>query len=94
MSQPFKPLLQEVRQVQEVLNMKELSDAVQKSSDQEVLSAKNQMVAYMQKLNEKYKNVNLNPLKPTATVSTIEFIPTKEPFPQFGLLYSSAKPDP
>ena len=95
LSQPFKPQLDEVRNAQEaVLIMKQLINAVQNSCDQQFFSAKRQMMADMQELNEKYQNISLEPVKPSTSVSKIEFVPTEEPFPQFGLLYTTAYPDP
>ena len=77
--------LEEVEYVQaEVLSMKELNDAVEKSSDQEVLSVKKQVIDRMEQLTEKYRKVNLPPVQR----ATMGFVPTKETFPQFGLLHS------
>ena len=64
--------------------MKELNDAVEKSSDQEVLSVKKQVIDRMQQIIDKYKKVNLSPVQ-----ATMEFVPTKEALPQFGLLCSA-----
>ena len=83
--------LEEVEYAQaEVLSMKELNDAVEKSSDQEVLSVKKQVIDRMQQITDKYKKVNIPPVQQ----STMEFVPNKEPLPQFGLLCSSGRPDP
>ena len=77
--------LEEVEWAQaEVLSMKELNDAVEKSSDQEVLSVKKQVIDRMQQLTDKCRKVNLPPVQK----ATIEFVPSKESFPQFGLLCS------
>ena len=76
--------LEEVECAQaEVLSMKELNDAVEKSFDQEVLSVKKQIIDLMQQITVKYKRVNLLPVEH----ATMKFVPTKEVFPQFGLLY-------
>ena len=73
-----------------VASMKELNDAVEKSSDQEVLSVKKQAIDRMQQITDKYKTVNIPPVQQ----ATMEFVPTKEDLPQFGLLSSTATPDP
>ena len=83
--------LGEVKYAQaEVLSIKELNDAMEKSSDQEVLSVKKQVIDRMQQITDKYKKVNLPPVQQ----ATMEFAPTKEILPQFGLLCSTATPDP
>ena len=78
--------LEEVEYAQaEVLSMKELNDAaVEKSSDQEVLSVKKQVIDRMHQITDKYKKVNIPPVQQ----ATMEFVPTKEALPQFGLLCS------
>ena len=68
----------------EVLSMKELNDAVEKSSDQEVLSVKKQVIDRMQQITDKCRKVNLLPVQR----ATMVFIPNKEILPQFGLLCS------
>ena len=83
--------LEEVEFAQaEVASMKELNDAVEKSSDQEVLSVKKQVIDRMQQITDKYKKVNIPPVQQ----ATMEFVPTKEILPQFGLLSSTARPNP
>ena len=83
--------LEEVECAQaEVLNMKELTDAVKKSSDQEVLSIKKQVIYRMQQIADKYHKVNLPPVQ----LAMMEFVPTKESLPQFGKLVLTARPDP
>ena len=83
--------LEEVEYAQaEVLSMKQLIDAVEKSSDQEVLSVKEQVIDRMQQITDKYEKVNIPPVQQ----ATMEFVPTKEALPQFGLLCSTARPDP
>ena len=85
--------LEEVEHVQaEVLNMKKLNDAVEKSNGQEVLSVKNQVINHMQQITDKYKKVYVD-LPPVQEIM-MEFVPTKEAFPQFGLLRAAAIPDP
>ena len=77
--------LEEVEYAQaEVLSMKELNDAVEKSSDQEVLSVKKQVIDRMQQITDKYEKVNIPPVQQ----ATMEFVPTKEALPQFGLVCS------
>ena len=77
--------LEEVEHAQtEVLSMKELNDAVEKSSDQEVLSVKKQVIDRMQQITDKYKKVNIPPVQQ----ATMEFVPSKEALPQFGMLCS------
>ena len=77
--------LGEVECVQaELLSMKELNDAVEKSSDQEVLFVKKQVIDRMQQITDKCKKVNLPPVQQ----AMMEFVPTKEAFPQFGILHS------
>ena len=83
--------LEEVEYAQaEVLSMKELNDTVEKSSDQEILSIKKQVIDRIQQITDKYRKVNLPPVQQ----ATMEFVPTKEAFPQFGFVCSIAKPDP
>ena len=84
--------LEEVEYAQaEVLSMKELNDAaVEKSSDQEVLSVKKQVIDRMEQITDKYKKVNIPPVQQ----ATMKFVPTKEALPQFGLFCSTARPDP
>ena len=77
--------LEEVEYAQaEMLSVKELNDAAEKSSDQEVLSVKKQVIDRMQQITDKYKKVNIPPVQQ----ATMEFVPTKEALPQFGLLCS------
>ena len=83
--------LEEVEYAQAgVLSMKELNDAVERSSDQEVLSVKKQVIDRMQQITDNYKKVNIPPVQQ----ATMEFVPTKEALPLFGLLCSTARPDP
>ena len=80
--------LEEVEYAQvKVFSMKELNDAVEKSSDQEVFSVKKQVIDRMQQITDKYRKVNLPPVQQ----ATMEFVPTKV---HLGLLCSTAKPDP
>ena len=59
-----KMQLEEIEYAQaEMLNMKELNDAVEKSSDQEVLSVKKQVINRMRQITDKYKKVNISPVQ-------------------------------
>ena len=81
--------LEEVEYMQaEVLSMKELKDAIEKSSDQEALSAKKQVIDRMQQITDKFNKLNTNPLQS----ATMEFVPSKESFPQFGQLFTHIDP--
>ena len=81
--------LEEVEYAQaEVLSMKELKDAIEKSSDQEALSAKKQMIDCMQQITDKFNKLNTDPLQS----ATMEFVPSKELFPQFGQLFTHIDP--
>ena len=78
--------LEEVEKMQtEVLSMKELKDAIEKSSDQEALSAKKQVFDRMQQLTLKCNKLNVKPLQS----ATMEFISSKESFPQFGKVFTN-----
>ena len=81
--------LEEVEYTQaEVLSMKELKDAIEKSSDQEALSAKKQVIDRMQQITDKFNKLNTDPLQS----ATMEFVPSKESFPQFGQLFTHIDP--
>jgi len=87
-SQKVKKMMTQLEEVEhaqaEVLNMKELKDAVEESSNQEALSAKKQVVDRMKQLTSKYQKMNKKPIRPTA----VEFVINKTSFPQFGYLSS------
>ena len=77
--------LEEVEYAQkEVLGIKELKDAIEKSSDQEVLSVKKQVIDRMQQAADKYRRVNLPPVQQ----ATMEFVPTNVTLTWFGLFCS------
>ena len=77
--------LEEVEHVQkEVVEIKKLNDTVEKSSDQEALSLKKRLIDCMQRMTDKYSKVNLLPPPPATT----EFVGTKRPLPQLGMLCS------
>ena len=81
--------LEEVTSMQaELMSMKELTDALEQSSDQEALSAKKQVSDCVQQLTNKYKKLNIQPV----VSSAMDFVPTKEPFPLFGHLYAHVNP--
>ena len=83
--------LAELEHVQvDVLCMKELNDAVEKYFDQELLSVKKQVIDRMQKITDKYNLVYLPPVQP----DIMKFVPNKDVLPQFGSIYSTARPDP
>ena len=81
--------MEEVASMQaELMSMKELTDALEQSSDQEALSAKKQVTDRVQQLNNKYSKLNIEPVKS----ATMDFLPTKEPFPVFGHLFAYVDP--
>ena len=81
--------LEEVEYAQaEVLSMKELKDAIEKSSNQEALSAKKQVIDRMQQITDKFNKLNTDPVQS----ATMEFVPSKESLPQFGQLFTSIDP--
>ena len=81
--------LDEVTSMQaKLLSMKELTDALEQSSDQEALSAKREVTDRVQQLTNAYKKVNIQPVESAA----MGFVPTKKPFPVFGHLYAYVNP--
>ena len=81
--------LDEVTSMQaKLMSMKELTDALEQSSDQEALSAKREVTDRVQQLTNAYKKVNIQPVESAA----MDFVPTKEPFPVFGHLYAYVNP--
>ena len=81
--------MEEVTSMQaELTSMKELTDALEQSSDQEALSAKKQVSDRVQQLTNKYKKLNIQPVESSA----MDFVPTKEPSPLFGHLYAYVNP--
>ena len=84
-----KTQMEEVTSMQaELMSMKELTDALEQSSDQEALSAKKQVTDRVQQLTNKYSKLNIEPVKS----ATMDFLPTKEPFPVFGHLFAYVDP--
>ena len=92
-SQKVKAVTTQLEEVEyalaEVLSMKELNDAVEKTSDQEIISVQKQMIDRMQHINKKYETVNLPPVQQ----ATMEFVCINKAVPQFGLLCSTNSPD-
>ncbi|XP_065907097.1 tripartite motif-containing protein 2-like [Dysidea avara] len=70
----------------EMLKMKELTAAVDSSSDQEFLSARSQLVDHMLQLQTRYEQLNIGPTEK----DTMEFTLWDGPFPQFGKLQSTS----
>ena len=91
-SQKEKALIVQQEEVEyaqaEVLSMKELKNDIEKSSDQEALSAKKQVIGRMQQITDKFNKLNTDPLQS----ATMEFVPSKESFPQFGQLFTHIDP--
>ena len=91
-SQKEKALTVQLKEVEyaqaEVLSMKELKDVIEKSSDLEALSAKKQVIDRMQQITDKFNKLNTDPLQS----ATMEFVPSKESFPQFGQLFIHIDP--
>ena len=81
--------LEEVTSMQaKLMSMKELTDALEQSSDQEALSVKKQVTDRVHRLTNAYKKVNIQPVESAA----MDFLPTKEPFPVFGHLFAYVNP--
>jgi len=70
----------------ELVNMKELNDVLEKSSDQEALSAKKQMIDSIQQLTDKFKKLNTQPVQ----LDTLRFTPSRDAFPQLSYFSDSA----
>ena len=73
--------MEEMEFTQEVLNVTELKDTLEKSSDEETLSAKKQMITCIKHLSGKYDklSVSMQSIK-------IQFIISQKPFLQFSKL--------
>ena len=81
--------LEEVTSMQaKLMSMKELTDALEQSSDQETLSAKKQVIDRVHQLTNAYKKVNIQPVESAA----MDFVPTKDLFPVFGHLFAYVNP--
>ena len=72
----------------EMLGIAELKNAIEKSSNQEMLSAKKEIINRMDKAMDKYSIMDIQPLQS----ATMEFMPMKEPLPQFGQLFTDIDP--
>ena len=83
--------LEKVKHAQaEVQSTKQLSDALISSNDQELLSARNQVINLMQLVTNKYKKLDTD----ITQHANMKFIPNMMLLPQFGWLCSTAKPAP
>ena len=81
--------LEEVTSMQaELMSMKELTDALEQSSDQEALSVKKQVSDCVQQLTNNYEKLNAQPVESSA----MDFVPPNEPFLLFGHLYAYVNP--
>ena len=78
--------LEEVASMQtKLMSIKELTDVLEQSSDQEaILSAKKQVTDRVQQLTNAYKKLHIQPVKSAA----MDFVPSKKPFPVFGHLFA------
>ncbi|XP_065907091.1 tripartite motif-containing protein 2-like [Dysidea avara] len=72
----------------ELVNMKELNDALEKSSDHEALSGTKQVINHVQQITKQYEKLTKLPVQ----LATMEFLPRKESLPQFGHLVAIANP--
>ena len=92
-SQKEKALMVQLKEVEcvqaEVFSVKELKDAIDKSSDQEALLAKKQLIDRMQQITDRYNELNVQP----SQSATMEFISTEESFPEFGFVLTHVDPD-
>jgi len=83
-SQKEKELTMQLKKVAslqaELVSMKELKDTLEKSSDQNAICAKKQLITGMHQLTKRYEKLSKRPVQS----DTIEFIPTEDSFPQFG----------
>ena len=69
----------------EILKMKTIKDDVEKGFDQEVLSAKKEVIDKMQQITDKYKKANVSPSQP----ATIKFVPIQNVVSQIGKVDST-----
>ena len=80
---------EELKCMQEkLLSISELKDAIEKSSDQEMMSAKKQVINRVQEITNKFRKLNIQPVQS----ATMEFMPTEEKFPHFGQLFTHIDP--
>ena len=81
--------LEEVASMQaELMSMKELTDALEQSSDHEALSAKKQVSDQVKRLAAAYKKVNIKPVESAA----MDFVSISKALPVFGQLFAYANP--
>ena len=81
--------LEEVASMQaELMSMKELTDALEQSSDQEALSAKKQVSDHVQQLTNKYKKLNIQPVESSA----MDFCAYQRTFPIVWSFICSCQP--
>ena len=81
--------LEDVASMQaKLMNIKELTDALEQSSDQETLSAKGEVADRVEQLTNAYKKVNIQPVESAA----MDFVPIKDPFPVLGHLFAYVNP--
>ena len=74
----------------ELKSIKQLSDTLISRCDQEVLSAKNQVIDLMQNMTSKCKKMGTDIIQQ----ASMKFVPSMELFPQFGWLCSTGIPAP
>jgi len=81
-SQKEKAMTKQLEEVvctqEKILNIKRIRDAIQEKSNQEVLSAKNQLIYFMKKLTERCKELRTEPIES----ANIKVSPVNGPFPQ------------
>ena len=83
--------LEKVKHAQgEVESIKQLSDTLISSYDQELLSARNQVINQMQHITNKYKKLDTG----ITQQASVKFLPNLMLFPQFGWLCSTGVPAP
>ena len=92
MSQKTKAIETQIGELEcmqtEMLSIAQLKNATEKSSNQEMMSAKKEIINRMHKAMNKYSKMDIQPLQS----ATMEFMPTKEPLPQFGQLFTDIDP--
>ena len=91
-SQKTKAIETQIKELEcvqtEMLSIAELKNAVDKSSNQEMMSAKRGIINRMHKAMNKYRKMDIHPLQS----ATMEYVPMKEPFPLFGQLFTDIDP--
>ena len=91
-SQKIKAIEMQIEELEhlreEMLNIAELKDQMEKSFDQEMLSAKKQVINHMEVAMKKYNEMDIQPLQS----ATMEFMPIRESFPRFGKLLIHVDP--